>query len=160
VYEYEDGQVYLLAAGSAHEELFGADPSGDNVFFTTSEPLVAQDTDTGQDLYDARVDGGFPAPAVPAECKGETCQAPVAPAPALGAPASAVFAGPGNLLSSAPVTPVTPKAKPLTRAQKLARALKACRREKSKRSRASCEKRARAKYGPRVRAKKTDRSIR
>jgi hypothetical protein len=147
VYEYEDGQVYLLAVGSAHEELFGADPSGENVFFTTSEPLVGQDTDTGQDLYDARVDGGFPAPVTPAECKGETCQAPVGPAPVLGAPASAMFAGPGNLSPSpAAVTPKKQTAAEI-KAEQLAKALKQCRKAKKKANRTSCEKRARQKYG-------------
>jgi Subtilase family len=43
--------------------------------------------------------------------------------------------------------PKPPKAKPLTRAQKLAQALKGCRREKNARKRAVCRKRARSKYG-------------
>jgi len=46
-----------------------------------------------------------------------------------------------------------PKAKALTRAQKLARALRACRRERNARKRVACVKRARSKYGTR-RAKK------
>jgi hypothetical protein len=50
----------------------------------------------------------------------------------------------------APATPVTtapPKPKPLTRAQKLAKALKACKKE-PKKKRAACEKRAEKDYGP------------
>jgi hypothetical protein len=46
-----------------------------------------------------------------------------------------------------------PKMKSLTRAQKLAVALKACRKDKSKAKRASCEKQARKKYGPSVKKK-------
>jgi hypothetical protein len=45
------------------------------------------------------------------------------------------------------------KTKALTRAQKLAKALKACRKEKNKTKRASCVKQARKKYGP-VKTKK------
>jgi hypothetical protein len=41
---------------------------------------------------------------------------------------------------------VTPP-KPLTRAQKLAKALKACKKDKSKSKRTACEKQARKKYG-------------
>ncbi len=57
----------------------------------------------------------------------------------------------------APAIPLTtappkPKPKPLTRAQKLARALKACKKE-SKKKRAGCEKRAEKEYGPAKKAK-------
>ncbi len=45
--------------------------------------------------------------------------------------------------------PKPPKAKPLTRAQKLAKALKACKREKNSRKRTACMKGARRSYGAR-----------
>ena len=45
--------------------------------------------------------------------------------------------------------------KPLTRAQKLAEALKACKKDKKKSKRLACEKRARKKYGPKAKAKKS-----
>jgi hypothetical protein len=50
-------------------------------------------------------------------------------------------------------------AKPLTRAQKLTKALKACKAKykKSKKKRAACEKQARTKYGPIHKAKKSNR---
>ncbi len=48
------------------------------------------------------------------------------------------------------------KAKALTRAQKLARALKVCRKTQSKTKRAKCERQARKKYGP-VKARKKGR---
>jgi hypothetical protein len=55
-------------------------------------------------------------------------------------------------------TPITvtgcPKTKALTRAQKLARALKACKKKPKGAKRASCEKQARKKYGPVKKAKK------
>jgi hypothetical protein len=67
---------------------------------------------------------------------------------------SATFNGLGN--RSAPTTTaVTPKKKTAAelRAEKLAKALKQCRKEKSKQKRAACEKGSRKKYGA-VKAKK------
>jgi hypothetical protein len=51
----------------------------------------------------------------------------------------------------------TTKSKPkaLTRAQKLARALRACKKDKSRRKRAACERQARKRYGPLHKAKKS-----
>jgi hypothetical protein len=46
--------------------------------------------------------------------------------------------------------PPAPQPKPLTRAQKLAKALKACKKVRNKRTRASCEKQARKKYGTKL----------
>jgi hypothetical protein len=156
VFLISDGQDINPTVGSGSAvELWGASPSGNDVFFTTADSLVGQDTDvTGQDVYDARVDGGFPAPAAPVECKGETCQAPVGLVPVFGAPASASFAGPGNL--APPPAVVTPKKKTAAeiRAEQLAKALKQCRKEKKKAKRMSCEKQARKKYGA-TKAKKS-----
>ena len=70
----------------------------------------------------------------------------MAPTPqpeSFGDPASATFAGTGNL---APVPATKPKPKALTRAQKLARALKQCH-KKPKRKRPACERKARKLYG-------------
>jgi hypothetical protein len=114
------------------------------VFFVTADRLVPRDIDSRRDVYDARVGGGFPAPRVlPPVCEGEACQGPLAAPPIFGAPASATFSGPGNL-----PPPLTPKAKAklLTGAQKLARALKACR-AKPKHRRVACERQARKRYG-------------
>jgi hypothetical protein len=68
----------------------------------------------------------------------------------------------GNLvppsITLAPLTEPKPKAKPkeLTRAQKLAKALKACR-GKPRKKRAACESLARKRYGVKVNARKTHR---
>ena len=62
-------------------------PSGNDVFFTTTQGLVAQDTDGEPDIYDARLEreSGFPpAPAPVKACAGDACQGPLTnPAPLL-----------------------------------------------------------------------------
>jgi hypothetical protein len=139
VYLWRGGNVYLIsdgtpagnqAKGAVQAGLVGVDASGQNVFFTTEAQLVGQDKDELSDLYDARVDGGFPAPKVN-ECVGEACQgAPSAP-PGPVMPGSLSPSGQGNLAPLPAVKSTTPPPKPLTRAQKLAKALKACTKDNS-----------------------------
>jgi len=82
LFEYWEGNVYLISdgrdastvAGESAVQLYGTDPSGSNVFFTTADQLVPQAADTQQALYDAREEGGFPAPTLPSGCLGETCR--------------------------------------------------------------------------------------
>jgi hypothetical protein len=61
-------------------------------------------------------------------------------------PTPPLIAGPAVAFPTETGTVTPPK--PLTRAQKLAKALKACKKDKSKSKRAACEKQARKKYGP------------
>ena len=156
VYEYHDGEVYLISGGQDAQAtaltLLGTDASGDDVFFTTTDRLVGQDTDTQLDVYDARVDGGFPGPVSPASCAGETCQGSLASSPALSSAGSVMVSGGGNLRPPPAESKPTPKAKPLTRAQKLADALRACR-KKPRKQRARCEAEAKRRYG--AKAKKS-----
>jgi hypothetical protein len=161
VYEYHAGHVYLISDGKdvsaqgrlgiSPVELLGSDVSGANVFFATYDPLVPEDTDTLRDYYDAHVCSEkepCAAPvAVPEACGEGSCQGAPAPAVPPAAPVSSVFSGAGNV-APAPAAPVVVKPKPLTRAQKLAAALKTCRRDRGKAKRVSCEKQARQKYGP------------
>lgn len=83
MYEYWEGRLALLydgqqpPDGGASPVLEGIDSSGNDVFFTTGAQLLPADTDTAFDIYDARVDGGFPAsPATPG-CEGEACLGPI-----------------------------------------------------------------------------------
>lgn len=149
IYEWYRGQVSLLATGEVEAIDMGG-PDGRDVFIKTYQQLAPQDTDFTSDLYDLRTGGGFPAPASAAEpCNPEvSCQSEALVAPAGSTPASSVFSGPGNdLLASLPaVKPRTTASKPLDRAQKLAKALKACR-SKSKRKQAACIKQAEKRYG-------------
>lgn len=104
IYEYHDGHVYLISDGhdiSTEQgvrgaQLVGTDPSGSDVFFRTGDGLVAQDTDTQRDVYDARVDGGFPGPISPAGCSAEACQGALSAAPSLLTAGSMIQAGNGN----------------------------------------------------------------
>lgn len=84
VYEYENGAIHLISSGTSTENSTLADASanGDDVFFTTRARLVPEDQDENSDMYDARVDGGFPVPASPAPCSGEECRGPVSAPPA------------------------------------------------------------------------------
>jgi hypothetical protein len=96
------GCTYLISQGNSQtsSELVGASVDGNNVFFMTRAQLVPQDTDTSNDIYDARVDGGFPAPAESTPCLGDTCLSPsVAPIePTL---STAAYNGVGNVVVTA-----------------------------------------------------------
>jgi hypothetical protein len=84
VYEYEDGAVHLISSGTGDEisTFSDASDSGNDAFFTTRAQLVPADTDQNSDLYDARVDGGFPAAAATEACSGETCRGSLSAPPA------------------------------------------------------------------------------
>jgi hypothetical protein len=160
------GCVSLISSGSSTQESAFLDASakgpngaeGEDVFFLTSAQLSPLDVDASVDVYDAHVCssaspciayGGVQSPPCTTEA---SCKASPTPQPSIfGAPSSATFQGPGNLT---PAAAVKAKAKPLTRAQKLVKALKACHTKKSKRKRQACEKQARRRYGPVKRAKK------
>ncbi|HEX8690059.1 MAG TPA: hypothetical protein VF729_07435, partial [Solirubrobacterales bacterium] len=100
--EAAGGCVDLISSGedSAKSTFLDADPSGDSVFIGTQSSLV--DIDYGlNDVYVARVGGGFPEPPPQPECEGEACQSP-APAPLPQTPASSTYRGPGNVGKARP----------------------------------------------------------
>jgi hypothetical protein len=145
--EREGGCVYLISSSTSRDPSFYLenDESGDNVFFSTAQGLVKGDTDESYDVYDARVNGGFPEEAPPAECAGACRRG--GGAPPLASPLTTALGPSGNLIGrvTATTTPPPPKPKPLTRAQKLAKALQACR-HRPKKQRAACVRRGRAQY--------------
>ena len=57
-----EGGVSLISSGNASEAVGQVviSPTGNDVFFATTQGLVPQDTDGATDIYDARVGGGFP----------------------------------------------------------------------------------------------------
>ncbi len=150
------GCVDLVSSGTSAEEsaFLDASESGDDVFFLTGAQLVPADVDTANDIYDVRVGGAVSEVVKPPACEGDACQNPVSP-PEDPTPGSLTFQGPGNPLPLVSAS-VKGKAKPETRAQKLARALKVCA-GKPKRKRAACERQARRSYGPVGKAKQSNR---
>jgi hypothetical protein len=177
VYEYEPtglgscespsgGCVSLLSSGSSNKEsaFIEATPDGSNVFFVTAAQLLPQDTDTAFDIYDAReCSQASPclSPPAPPEAGCQATNACRAASPAqqspLGASGTATFSGPGNVGPPPPGQHESKAfktvSKPLTRAQKLAKALEACRKQHSKKKRLACEKHARKLYGAKTATK-------
>jgi hypothetical protein len=145
VYLWHEGKVSMISAGGGIQPAMSA--SGSDIIFATSTRLVGQDTDVLGDVYDARVGGGFAKPRAEPACQLEACQEHKPP-PSFGPVASSLAPAGGNLaptvISSPP--PVENKNKPLTEAQKLAKALRACK-GKPKKKRAACELQARKRYG-------------
>ena len=159
VYEWHEGKISLISSPGDPSGAFflGASPDGSNVFFGTHAQLVAQDTDAGGDIYDARIDGGF-ASIVPSQCTGTGCQGIPGAPPIFATPASVTFEGVGNFPAGtvAPTGPTTVKPKSSSgRARKLAKALRACRRDRSKHRRVRCEAGTRARYGKAAEANKS-----
>ena len=119
VYEYHAGDVYLISPGTeatspinqeAHLPLsraLGMDESGQDLFFSTTESLLPQDGDSQTSWYDARVDGGFPAPVERPTCTGGTCQGPLTSAPLFAQGPSLTTVGVNP--SSSPAPPSPPK---------------------------------------------------
>jgi WD40-like Beta Propeller Repeat len=149
------GCVGLVSSGASAEESAFLDGSatGGDVFFLTAAKLVSQDFDTALDVYDAHecTEGSpcFAVPPVPppACSTGDSCKAAPSPQPALfGSPSSATFSGAGNV-TPAGLAP-TVKSRSLTRAQKLARAVRACQKRNGRVRRAVCVRNARKRYGP------------
>jgi hypothetical protein len=112
VYVWHEGRVGMISSGSATglDSVLGITPSGRDVFFTTVSGLLPGDTDGLRDLYDARVEGGFPLPpSAPEECLGDACKGPLsAPVPLL-VPGSVSQPSGGNL--PAPLVKAKPKRK-------------------------------------------------
>jgi hypothetical protein len=170
--ERASGCVALISSGAATDTretaFLDASVSGNDVFFLTSQKLLAQDLDGAFDVYDARVCGTAESgaclphkPPPPPPCSGEGCKPPVSGATSFPGSATANFSGPGNTPSTgvlpskakSPVKTTTP-----TRAQKLSKALKSCRKQfkHKKKKLAACEKKARKKYGAKkAKAKKS-----
>ena len=171
VYEYEPSGlgscesptgacVSLISSGSSGKEsaFVEATPDGSNVFFVTAAQLLPQDADTAFDIYDARICTQEsscltpPSPAPPACGTAEACRpAPPAQQAPIGPSGSASVTASGNVLQAPPdghdSRTVKADSKAPSRAQKLAKALQACKRQHARKKRAACEKHARKLYG-------------
>jgi hypothetical protein len=150
------GCIGLISSGSSSEEsafldASAAGPGGqeaEDVFFITSSRLAPQDTDTAYDLYDAHICSTVaPCPTSglvsPPACTAESCRATPTPEPTLAAPPTSTVTGNGN--TTPPPPPSSPAPRSLTTAQKLSKALAACK-KKPKSKRHTCETHARRTY--------------
>jgi hypothetical protein len=121
--EADGGCLRLISSGigSSDSYFLEASADGSDVFFTTHDALVGWDTDgIGNDIYDARVDGGLQGPGIsPAPCEGEACQPSSQAAPATSAIQTTADTGSGNAKVS---RPRCPKAKQKPRAGARAKA--------------------------------------
>jgi Tol biopolymer transport system component len=158
VYEYDADtrELSLLSSGTGEDGSWfaQASPSGRDVFLVTRQRLSRWDTDALVDLYDIRIDGGLPGPPQPAvPCAGDACQGTPTAAPSFNTASG--FSGLGN-----PVRKPAVNAKPrsLTRAQRLASALRACKKQ-PRHKRARCEARVRKRFRANVSTKHTSRRI-
>jgi hypothetical protein len=149
------GCLGLVSSGTSGEEsaFLDASESGGEVFFLTQAQLSSADTDSAFDVYDAReCTAGSPCfggpVGRPLACEGDACQGSGVP-PVEQTPGSLSFEGPGN-----PPAAVGAHGVVLTRAQKLAAALRVCRKDRAKARRGGCEREARKRYGPVVKKKK------
>jgi hypothetical protein len=157
IYEFAGENVYLVAIGedpqsefaafqesfNEHDRLVTTDASGRDLFFGAVGQLVPQDTDSQGDVYDARVEGGFPGVSAPATCDGEACRDLGEAGPLISAPSSVGIA-PEVISELAPNLANHPKI--VTNSSKLRHALSLCRRTRGKR-RHVCESAARRRYG-------------
>jgi hypothetical protein len=182
VYEYEPsgvggcgsgpGCVALISSGLSEKEssFLDASANGNNVFFLTAASLVPQDTDTNFDVYDARVCEAS-SPCVSSSTSSTSscntaaeCRSAVASLPAFSPPATTVPSGSGNLAPTpsvkAPTVKTGVKPTKLTRAQELAKALKACAKIKRKKQRLVCQIQAKKHYGPKRPVKKAAKTSR
>ncbi len=159
-----DGCVGSISSGTSPQEstFMDASETGDDVFFLTTAKLLTQDFDSAYDIYDAHACSDetpcYPAtPVSPPACDtSDSCKAAQTPQPPIfGSPSSETFSGAGNVTAT-PKASVKPKAKTLRRAQKLSRALNACK-KKPKSKRKGCEAQARMRYSSTHKAKKTNR---
>jgi hypothetical protein len=149
VYEYEAGQPHLLSSGTAESPsyFYEASADGGDVYMITQQALAQGANSVELAIFDAKVDGGFPAsaPASSGTCEGESCSGPqvsgAQPPPVI---SSASLFGQGNL---EPVVSKPAAVRSLTSAQKLAKALKSCRAKRNRHKRSVCEAQARKRYG-------------
>jgi WD40-like Beta Propeller Repeat len=146
VYEYDaqTGEVSLLSSGTSGDGSWFTDasPDGSNVLFVSRGSYLRQDADRLIDVYDVRVDGGFlqPSPTT-GGCVGDECQGVPSASPNFNTASG--FTGLGNVVHS---NAGSAKLKSLTRARKLKRALRACKRRHG-RARRRCEAKVHKRYG-------------
>ena len=159
------GCVSLISSGTAEKEsaFLEAGANGDDAFFASPQKIVPQDKDTSYDVYDASICGiaGRPGCIAPPAATEPPCDeaevkcrgGATGPPPSQGMNSEGASSGNNvspqhEVLGSIEEAPKPkPKPKALTRAQKLKKALAACKKLKKQSKRHACEVQARKKYG-------------
>jgi hypothetical protein len=156
--ESTGGCVGLISPGTSGEEaaFLDASENGDDVFFLAAGKLTSASVE-GINVYDAHVcSEAVPCAAEvvspPACVTADSCRAAPSPQPTVfGASGSATFSGAGNITPGTSPATGPGVAKPLTRALKPAKALKACHKKRG-RKRTLCERQAKRQYGAKPKA--------
>lgn len=108
IYEWHDGEVGLITDGVTLSaatfnwpRIITVSRDGRDFLFTAPAPLTTEVQDQTENIYNARIGGGFaPPPAPPAPCDGDSCQPPPTSPPLLGDLPSELFQGDGQVPSS------------------------------------------------------------
>jgi hypothetical protein len=113
-----NGCTHLISTGEdvGKATFLGASENGENIFFATAGQLLPQVDGEFPNIYDARVDGGFPPPRGEPECS--SCQGVGAPAPLFSPGASGTFVGPANVTAPVPVAATGTQTKTKTKTVK------------------------------------------
>jgi hypothetical protein len=155
-YDTQSNRLSLVSSGVGEYGTWfvAASDDGRNAFLVTRQQLSPLDVDKLVDIYDARIDGGFPLPPVAKPpCVGDECQGvPLAP-PAFNV--ASTFNGAGNIGFAATKT----ERRSLTRAQRLKRALESCRGKRGSRVRRRCRTLVRKRYALTVKVSQAGRSV-
>jgi hypothetical protein len=165
----DHGCLYLLSSGTGSgavaengqnvggSYLLGAGEGLTDIYIETTDPMTGTlGVDNVPHVYDVRQDGGFPSPAAaaPTGCEPGFCRPEGEGSPVFGSPASAGLTGAGNLKPAAATPTPKPKTAAQIRAEKLAKAMKSCRKDRNKAKRTRCEKQARKQFGTAKQAKR------
>ncbi|MGC1167007.1 MAG: hypothetical protein WA862_12960, partial [Solirubrobacterales bacterium] len=102
VYLWHDGELSLISSGTGEGTVGGANiigisPSGRDLDFTSFDQLAPTDGDISQDVYDARIGGGFEQARQSPPCEGDACRGSGSGSPGSPAAGTAGFSGAGNV---------------------------------------------------------------
>jgi hypothetical protein len=104
VYQWRNGATGLITdgvtefpSGYGAPRIAGIDEDGGNIVFSVADPgLTGYEQDLVDNLYDARIGGGFERPSAPVHCVEDSCQGPLRAAPPAPGSGSSTLTGNGN----------------------------------------------------------------
>lgn len=110
VFEYSHGSVSPISnlAGTSDASFLDASATGNDVFIATYDALVPNANSGDAQVFDARVNGGFPV-AVAQRCSGAACEPSATPPPRLASAALVSFNGDATAAAAAGKSPGSPE---------------------------------------------------